>query len=280
MGCLNSKGQFNHWFGNIHLSGPCNRSCYFCIGQHMMELDSYNTLNSFPLPSIDQFVQECLNKGITEINMTGSNTDPMLYKHTEKLRRYLEKKIPGLIFGIRTNAVKRNYSLFQFYDKGSITICSFDPAIYKAMMGQGKPPNIEEIMTRTSHWRSRKINVVLGPENLGRDLFNTLNVLAQNKIEKVNLREPYGQPHVGNPLIGEFDRLQVEDTLGNPNYAWGEALVTYWDVHYTEVESVNLYANGVVSSTYPITKGHSKKGTVKDQSNFNHGRHREQWVSL
>jgi len=106
-----------------------------------------------------------------------------------------------------------------------------------------------------------------------------LDILVNHGIDKINLREPYGQPHVGNPLIGKFDRIQVGETLGNPTYAWGNTLVTYWDVHYTEVESVNLYANGVVSNTYPITKGHSHNGTVKDQSNFSHGRQRKQWVN-
>lgn len=56
MGCLNSDGSFSHWFGNIHLSGPCNRKCYFCIGQHMMALDGENNLDTWPLKNIDGFV--------------------------------------------------------------------------------------------------------------------------------------------------------------------------------------------------------------------------------
>lgn len=63
MGCLNSEGKFEHWFGNIHLSGRCNRSCYFCIGQHMMVLDKYNVLDKFPLDGLDEFVKQCQEKG-------------------------------------------------------------------------------------------------------------------------------------------------------------------------------------------------------------------------
>jgi hypothetical protein len=65
-----------------------------------------------------------------------------------------------------------------------------------------------------------------------------------------------------------------------PTYRWKDMLVTYWDVHYCEVESVNLYANGRVSLTYPITKGHDYRGKVipQEQWGAEHGRHVEQWV--
>ena len=106
MGCLNSKGNFTHWFGNIHLSGPCNRSCYFCIGQHMMAFDSLNVLDQWPLINIDRFVDDCYAKSISEINLTGSNTDPMLYKHIDRLYNYLYETVPNLRFGIRTNGIK------------------------------------------------------------------------------------------------------------------------------------------------------------------------------
>lgn len=276
MGCLNSTGDFEHWFANIHLSGPCNRKCYFCIGQHMMALDSYNTLDTFPLKNIDEFLLECYKRKINEINMTGTNTDPMLYKHTGKLRGYIREQIPDLIFGIRTNAVKKDYDLFRFYDKGSITICSLNEEIYKEMMGLGKPPDLDFLLRATRHWIDRKINIVLGPENVEEDIFNTIDILSNKGIDKINLREPYGQPHVGNPI----SRPKEQDVLGNPGYWFKDTLVTYWDVHYTEVESVNLYANGNVSTDYPITRGHHKNGEVKDQSNFEHGRQVEQWVNL
>ena len=90
MGCLNYNEGFPHWFGNIHLSGPCNRSCYFCIGQHMMALDPINNLSRWPLKGMREFLGHCLGHGIREINVTGSNTDPLLYEHTRKLKDLLK----------------------------------------------------------------------------------------------------------------------------------------------------------------------------------------------
>ena len=85
MGCLNSSNKFEHVFANIHLSGPCNRSCYFCIGQHMMDLDPENNLDTWPLLGLDKFVERCNERSITDVFVTGTNTDPMLYKHTAQL---------------------------------------------------------------------------------------------------------------------------------------------------------------------------------------------------
>lgn len=279
MGCLNSTGDFDHWFGNIHLSGPCNRSCYFCIGQHMMSLDSLNSLDQFPLPGLDEFIKICNDHGVFEVNMTGTNTDPLLYKHTEDLKNYIQERIPELKFKIRTNAVKKDLELLKLYDDGSITICSFDSDIYKKMMGAGSPPDIKKIAMATKHWTSLKINIVLGDENVGNgDIHKTLKILEENNIQRVNLREPYGQPHIGNPLS---DQKIDSDVFGNPTYKYKNGMnVTYWDVHSTEVESVNLYANGIISETYPITKGHDPiKGDVKSQDNFDKGRKNAQWLS-
>lgn len=284
MGCLNSEGKFPHWFGNIHLSGPCNRSCYFCIGQHMMALDRFNNLDTWPLLNLDQFADECRGRQITEVNVTGTNTDPLLYKHTSELANHLRERIPGLVLGIRTNGAAFNTSWgwerWSVYDKASITVCSLNPKIYRKMMGSGNPPSVAD-MAKTK--KDVKVNIVLGPENVGGDTSDFINTIYSCKhagIYEFNLREPYGQPHVGNPLK---NWKPDGHHLGMPWYfldgGGTRAKVTYWDVHYCEVESVNLYANGRVSIDYPITRGHDPSGKVLDQSKFPGGRIQEQWLN-
>lgn len=295
MGCLNANEGFSHYFANIHLSGPCNRSCYFCIGQHMMALDSYNNLDTWPLDGLDTFIGECLKHNISEVNVTGSNTDPLLYKHTPELKAYLKERISELRFGIRTNGVLalQRPEIMSLYDKGSITICSFDRNIYSAMMGQGVPPDIEKIIEAYPNIATRdwKVNIVLGPENIHGDhpdIYDTILRCKDIGIKRINLREPYGQPHIGNPLEGRGWNSCEDSSLGMPHYhaggssddGEGSIEIWYWDVHYVEVESVNLYANGRVSTLYPITAGHDPSGEVKSQEHFIGGRIRPQWVSL
>jgi hypothetical protein len=277
MGCLNSTGQFSHWFGNIHLSGPCNRSCYFCIGQHMMALDPLNTLDSWPLPGFDKFIETCKRRGVTEINLTGSNTDPLMYRHHDELCAALRWEWPEGRIGIRTNGVLalKRPDVWAWYDKASISVTSLNPEIYRATMGNGTPPDIAAIMAMRPEM-PLKVNVVLCPETVQTgDVYLTLNRLADMGVKTVNLREPYGQPHIGDPL-----KVKSGSRLGMPRHQWGNMDVTYWDVHYVEVESVNLYANGTVSETYPITKGHAPTGTVEGQEHFRKsGRVNEQWLS-
>lgn len=281
MGCLNSQGIFSHWFGNIHLSGKCNRSCYFCIGQHMKGVDPIDNLDQWPLLGMDDFLEKCEKHSVKEVNITGSDTDPMLYRHLEKLTAFLREKIPGIRLGIRTNGVlfEKNPELLSLFDKASISITSFDLHLYKQTMGQGSPPPIAKIKKEYPNL-DLKINIVLCPETVAGGLFQSdlhkslvkCNILG---IKRVNLREPYGQAHIGDPLSSSFESSHL--TLGMPTYDFDGMLVTYWDVHYVEVESVNLYANGLVSETYPVTLGHHPNGTVKDQSHFGVGRQAEQW---
>jgi len=280
MGCLNSQGQFDHWFGNIHLSGPCNRACYFCIGQHMMALDPLNNLDTWPLENIDLFVDECREHGITEINVTGSNTDPLLYKRTHQLRAYLDKTIPNLRLGLRTNGAVIRPDIWQFYDKGSISITSLNKELYRKTMGCGTPPNIRRIL-EINKGKDIKVNIVLCPETVETgDVLDTIYRLARMGIQTINVREPYGQPHIGNPLEGVLS--EIDSVYGMTTYGLIKSFttVTYWDVHYVEVESVNLYANGEVSTTYPVSKGHCPEtGKVLDQTNFKtSGRVCPQWV--
>ena len=130
MGCLNFGSKFSHWFGNIHLSGPCNAKCYFCIGQHMMQLDRFNVLDKWPLEGVHHFTELCQ---LRRINLTCTNTDPLLYKHLWEMKGYLKAKLPNLVFGCRTNGLA-NRSLESF-DKVSFSIPSFNPNIYKKLWG-------------------------------------------------------------------------------------------------------------------------------------------------
>jgi len=248
----------------------------------MMALDSYNNLDKWPLAGIDRFVTLCKEYGVEDVNVTGSNTDPLLYRHTEKLVGWLRLVWDDVKIGIRTNgAVPPDVSkhTWSLYDKGSISLTSLDPRIYAATMGNGYPPDIPGILQVAPF--IPKVNIVLCPAAVeGRDLLITLNRLREMGIEEVHLREPYGQPHIGNPMsVAGFDRTGT--LFGMPVYKCGTVDVVYWDVHYVKIGSINLYANGKTNLTYPITKGHCPQtGSVKPQSSFMYsGRVREQWLN-
>jgi hypothetical protein len=177
--------------------------------------------------------------------------------------------------------------LWSLFDKGSISITTLDPDLYVQTMGQGRPPSLAAIERLPF---APKINIVLCPETVsGGDWLRTVDALVKHTfITDINLREPYGQPRIGDPF--PLGREPDGEHFGMPFYDFKRRCssanrqrvrVTYWDVHYVEVESVNLYANGRVSETYPITKGHSENGIVQDQGHFQKsGRVRDQWLYI
>jgi hypothetical protein len=242
----------------------------------MMALDALNNLNQFPLNNIDVFINKCIEKGVQEINITGTNTDPLIYSHHRELCETLKTNIKGCKLGIRTNgvlAIEKKY-VWDLYDKVSFSITSFDRAIYLKTMGKGLPPSIESIMDIVKI--PIKINIVLCPEILTNgDIFRTLDKLQTIGIKRVNIREPYGQPHIGSPLKDPYKFI-----YGMPCYKYYDMDVVYWDVHYVEVESINLYANGKVSEDYPVTRGHVSNGEVISQEKWSYGRHFNQWANL
>jgi len=181
MGCLNDSDKWSHWFANIHLSGPCNRRCYFCIGQHMMALDSLNSLSTRPsdMTGFGRFIDEVNKRGIKEIDLTGTNTDPCLYRHHEELVSTIRELVPNAVLGIRTNGSAHVHEI-GLYDKGSITVCSTDYHTNVEMMG-GPPPDLGELAIHADLSKF-KINCVLGPKN----------ATIWNVLDMVSIAEKYG----------------------------------------------------------------------------------------
>lgn len=273
MGCQNSIGQKQHKFGNIHFSGACNRSCYFCIGQWMMNLDQLNNLSEWPLKGIEGFVSSCNIKSITEVNLTGTNTDPCLYNFIPELKTYLKQNMDLKIFGIRTNgSVELDWKLF---DQISLSIHGVSPFVYKKMMGKGELPNIKKIVLNSSC--PVRVNFLLSPFNLC-DLTNSLKHFKESGVESVNLREPYGMPFVGNPFANLYPDGFLYDM---PYYNIDGLKVVYWDVNFCGVDSINLYADGHISESYPITKGcvpNDKGFVLPPEFSGDHLRKNQQWI--
>lgn len=254
----------------------------------MMNLDHLNNLDTPPQEMLGflEFIKTCHDKNIEEINMTGSNTDPSLYRHALLMKELCSSE--GFKLGIRTNGVSSAFianQTWKLYDRISISLPSLNTEIYRKMMGVGEPPNIMQFLESDI---PIKINIVLGSpllqinsEFCQIDLLVTIMKLKSFGVRTINLREPYGQPRifetVRDILISQFGE-SVLFTHGMPSWEIDGMKLTLWDVHYVEVESVNLYANGRVSLDYAVTKGCSEHGIVKDQSNFLHeGRVRQQW---
>lgn len=279
MGCLNDHLDFPHWFGNIHFSGPCNRACYFCIGQHMPGQDPHNNLSIIPF-NLDLFIDECLLHEVNEVNLTGTNTDPMLHDKLPEIIEYIRNRMPNVVIGLRTNGAIID-SRLSLFDKMSVSVTTFDSTLYKKTMGYGEPPDIKKILFLMNN-KKVKLNIVQCPEV---SVVDTILAATSLGIKYINIREPYGQPRIGSPFA-DYDFLYTLSPLRfGPNVYGMQSIIldddvsiVYWDVHEVGVKSVNLYADGNISSSYSVTLGHSKKyGKVLPQRHFRRGRQYPQW---
>jgi len=181
-------------------------------------------------------------------------------------------------------AVLQRLGDWLLFDKASISITSFNKEIYAQTMGQGTPPDLNRIY-ELSDGMDIKVNIVLCPELFQNgDLWNTINTCISCGIRRINLREPYGQPNLSSITIKFMDALfhRIPDLFGMPRWKYFQTEIIYWDVHYVEVESINLYSNGIISDTYPVTKGHDPvHGIVEGQEHFSKsGRVRPQWITI
>lgn len=246
----------------------------------MMALDSFNTLDTPPnkMRSFDTFIKMLHDSTtIEDVYLTGTNTDPCLYRYHQELTTEIRKT--GKRIGIRTNGTA-HVSELRHYDNGSVTVCSPYYHINLKMMG-GPPPDFGELSLHAdlTKWN---INTVLGPENANKtSIEGLIDIGLKYGLAWINLREPYGQAHIGDMFLwatfGEPHGYKLQDTV--PYWEFDGMQLCYWDVHFVGVRSINLYANGRISEDYSITKGHTVGGVVKEQHNFDgHKRRNAQWL--
>ena len=84
--------------------------------------------------------------------LTGTNTDPQLYLHEEKLLRLLREQTPsGTRLVLHTNGrlALHKIGVFNQYDRVSISFPSFNPLTYRKMMGVPHPPDLGEIIRQS-----------------------------------------------------------------------------------------------------------------------------------
>jgi hypothetical protein len=72
-------------FANILFAGPCNARCPFCSGRQIDPRLSVNNLREFPPRQLDRFVELIDAPAIKQVVLTGTTTDPQLYRHEARL---------------------------------------------------------------------------------------------------------------------------------------------------------------------------------------------------
>ena len=237
-------------FANILFSGQCNLRCPHCIGHTQVLQHMPDNLKIFPLKGLDMFIDELNQTGVTQISLTGTNTDPQLYAYEPDLIDYLRKRIPDVHISLHTNgllALQKN-DIFHLYDRATISFASFLPETNQKITGS---PKILDVATLVQTSKiPLKISTLITQHNV-----NEIPVIIERcrklGISRMVLRKLYGETRTWNFFPKQ---KPVRYFVGNPVYHLNGMEVTIWDFSTSGVRCLNLFSDGSISPEYQLTR--------------------------
>lgn len=237
-------------FANLLFAGQCNARCYFCVG-HQIDLRRVPpNLAEYPPHGLGRFLELIREHSIPEVVLTGINTDPLLYRPLDRLLETLRRELPaGVRLGLHTNGrlALTRMDLVRRCDKVCLSLPSFDPAVYRAVMGVPGPPDVERIQALSG--LPLKLSCVVVEQN--RDQVESyLQRCRDLDIRRVVLRKLLGERRSWSELLpGNWDR-PAREHLGCPVFDIDGLEVTLWDFSRTQAKSVNLFSHGEITEKY------------------------------
>ncbi|MBP7688738.1 MAG: radical SAM protein [Thermoflexales bacterium] len=244
-------------FANILFAGPCNARCPFCIGQQIDPRLSVNNLTEFPPRNLDQFIDLIIQHAIKQVVVTGTTTDPQLYRHEARLLDLLRSRLPSETqYALHTNArlALKKLDTFNLYDRVCISLPTFNAETYVKMMGVRGVPDLATLLDRARV--PIKISCLIDTPNFA-EISDFVAHCQRLGLKRLVLRQLYGErgawPNIeGLSPRGEYRGSQVYDYRGLE--------ITFWDFDRSESTSLNLFSSGVISDTYLLAETHVTSG--------------------
>ena len=241
-------------FANILLSGPCNARCPFCIGKLLDTKSNQNNLDVFPLLHIDEFLQALIDKHVTEISLTWTNTDPLLYKHQDKLISYIRSRIPQAKISLHTNGrlLLQQKDIAVLYDRIALSFPSFDEETYYHMMWVPGVPDIKSIIKNIS--RPIKISCIITPEN-SHEIDYFVQQCQKLGIKRIAFRMLYQDTATWDKYLDPqlLWWQKVRTFANNPVYDFHGLEITLRTFENSDITCLNLYSNWKISDKYLLT---------------------------
>jgi molybdenum cofactor biosynthesis enzyme MoaA len=252
---VNSERARSYDFANILFAGPCNLRCPYCIGQQVDPALNRNNLDEFPLRNLDAFTEHLRCHRVRQVVLTGTTTDPQLYRHEARLIAWLRERLPKARISLHTNGqlALAKMDILNLYDRVSLSLPSFDPDIHEKMTGSRRIPDLTAIV-RAAHVPV-KVSCVISEHNADQvDTF--LARCHEIGVRRLVLRQLYGDPRRWD-VLDDTSRLHLTPVgtyRDNPVYDYRGMEITYWRFDHTASTSLNLFSDGTISAEYLLTK--------------------------
>jgi hypothetical protein len=142
----------------------------------------------------------------------------------------------------------RQMAVFNQYDRVCVSFPSFSPSIYQAIMGVQNPPDLAEILRQT---RVPVKVSCLTDHNNAVQIPVFLSLCQEIGVQRLVLRKLFGDQRTWGDLLTVVPEWSQRGAYrGNPVYDYQGMEVTLWDFDRTESTSINLFANGTLSTEY------------------------------
>jgi MoaA/NifB/PqqE/SkfB family radical SAM enzyme len=233
-------------FANILFSGPCNLRCPYCIGEQVPKRPA--NLDVFPLRGLDRFVDALRRADTRQVSLTGTDTDPLLYRHPEALVRHLRTALPGVQLSLHTNGVLvlERLDVVHLFDRVCVSLPSFRRQTFHAMTGRSQPLDFAAICERVEI--PLKVSTTVTRDNLD-EVDEIIARCAQLGVRRLSLRRLFNSERL--PILE--DETPVARFGGNPVYRRHDVEVTVWDFDSSELECLNLFSDGSLSGDYLLS---------------------------
>ncbi len=237
-------------FANILFAGPCNQCCPYCIGQQVDPALNRNNLNEFPLRNLDFFVTLLRQHRVRQIVLTGTTTDPQIYRHEARLIRWLREKVPGVRISLHTNGqlALKKMDAFNLYDQATVSFPSFDPDTFQRMTGARRMPDLAAIVQTARI--PVKVSCLIDEHN-ATQIDEFLARCRAIGVRRLVFRQLYGDSRQWNILS---TLTPVAFYRNNPIYDYHSVEVTCWNFDRATSSSLNLFSDGSISTEYLLTK--------------------------
>jgi MoaA/NifB/PqqE/SkfB family radical SAM enzyme len=239
-------------FANLLFGGPCSAHCKFCIGKQIPSYLSPNNLNEFPPRNLDSFIRLVKTHKIRQVILSGTTTDPQCYRHEARLLHLLRSRLDRqTLISLHTNGrhALQKLALINQYDRICISLPSFAEDTYTRMMGVAGIPPVKLLLAKSRP--PIKISCVVSGEN-AEEIPSFLNHCLALGIRRVVLRKAYGDHRSWSDWLNPSALgLKHQGSFrGNPVYVLGNLEVTLWDFLTSQVQSINLFSSGLISTQY------------------------------
>ncbi len=220
--------------------------CPFCIGRRVEPARTLDNLREFPPRNFEAFLAQVRQYRITEVTLSGTNTDPQLYRHEARLIRYLRRELPHARLSLHTNGLLalKKMDIFNQYDRVTVSFSSFDPATAEQITGVRKMANLPEILRRATV--PMKISAIISEHTIPQ-LPDFLVRCAALGVQRVALRRLFDDTREWDILP---DETPVRYFRRNPVFNFMGMEVTVWNFGETSTRALNLFSDGTITGEY------------------------------